>query len=77
MRGSVRRKRQRGGRLERLHLVVRIAPGWRAVLYRDDGFKGEQLEITADVPNLTQAVGRCSKGGFNDCVTSIRVFRPQ
>ena len=23
---------------------VRIAPGWRAVLYRDDGFKGEQLE---------------------------------
>ena len=56
---------------------VRVAPGGRAVLYRDDGFKGEQLEITADVPNLTQSVGRCSKGGFNDCVTSIRVFRPQ
>ena len=56
---------------------VRIAPGWRAVLYRDDGFKGDQLEITADVPNLTQSAGRCSKGGFNDCVTSIRVFRPQ
>ena len=56
---------------------VRIAPGWRAVLYRDDGYKGEQLEITADVPNLMQAAGGCSKGGFNDCVTSIRVFRPQ
>ena len=56
---------------------VRIAPGWRAILYRDDGYKGEQLEITADVPNLTQAAGSCSKGGFNDCVTSIRVFRPQ
>ena len=44
---------------------------------RDDGFKGEQLEISADVPNLTRSAGRCSKGGFNDCVTSIRVFRPQ
>jgi hypothetical protein len=55
---------------------VRIAPGWRAILYRDDGFKGEQLEVTGDVPNLTQRPGTCSKGGLNDCVTSIRVFRP-
>ena len=55
---------------------VRIAPGWRAILYRDDGFKGEQLDVTADVPNLTQKPGTCSKGGLNDCVTSIRVFRP-
>ena len=56
---------------------IRVAPGWRATLYKDDGFKGEQLEITADVPNLTNRPGNCSKGGFNDCATAIKVFRTQ
>ena len=55
---------------------VRVAPGWRATLFRDDGFKGEQFEVSGDVPNLQQVAGGCSKGGFNDCVTAIRVFRP-
>ena len=56
---------------------IRVAPGWRATLYRDDGFRGEQLEVTTDVPNLTQASGRCPKGGFNDCATAIRVGRAE
>ena len=55
---------------------IRVAPGWRATLFRDDGFKGEQFEVSGDVPNLQQVTGGCSKGGFNDCVTAIRVFRP-
>jgi hypothetical protein len=55
---------------------VRVAPGWRAILYRDDGFEGEQLEVTGDIPNLQMVPGDCPKGGFNDCVTAIRVFRP-
>jgi hypothetical protein len=55
---------------------IRIAPGWRAVLYRDDDFKGDQLEVTGDVANLQLAAGRCDKGGFNDCVTSLRLFAP-
>lgn len=55
---------------------VRVAPGWRAILYRDDDFDGERLEVTRDVPNLQLVSGRCDKGGFNDCVTSIRVFAP-
>jgi hypothetical protein len=55
---------------------VRVAPGWRATLYRDDGFKGDQLQITEDTPNLQLVPGDCSKGGFNDCVTAIRIFRP-
>jgi hypothetical protein len=55
---------------------IRVAPGWRATLYRDDGFKGEQLELTSDAHNLSEMPGGCSKGGFNDCATAIRVFRP-
>jgi hypothetical protein len=56
--------------------AIRVAPGWRATLYRDDGFKGQQLTITADVPSLTAMPCRCPKGGFNDCASAIRVFRP-
>lgn len=55
---------------------VRVAPGWQALLYRDDDFDGDLLRVTQDVPNLTLARGDCDKGGFNDCVTSIRLIRP-
>ena len=55
---------------------VRVSPGWRATLYRDDEFDGDRLEVTCDIPNLQLVPGKCDKGGFNDCVTSIRVFRP-
>ena len=55
---------------------VRLAPGWRATLYRDDGYKGEELTVSGDIPNLQAVAGDCPKGGFNDCVTAIRVFRP-
>ncbi|HVH54656.1 MAG TPA: hypothetical protein VM791_00275 [Vicinamibacterales bacterium] len=54
---------------------IRLAPGWQATLFRDDGYEGEQLEVTGDIPNLELVMGRCEKGGFNDCVTAIRVFR--
>ena len=54
---------------------IRVAPGWRAVLYKDDDFKGQQLTVTTDVENLTFSPGTCDKGGFNDCATSIRVSR--
>lgn len=55
---------------------IRLAPGWRATLYRDDDFDGDQLDLTADVPNLQLTPGDCSHDGFNDCSTSIRVFGP-
>jgi hypothetical protein len=54
---------------------IRVAPGWRAVLYQDDDFHGQQLTVTTDVENLTFSPGRCDKGGFNDCTTSVRVSR--
>jgi hypothetical protein len=54
---------------------IRVSPGWRATVYRDDDFDGDRLEVTGDIPNLQLVSGKCDKGGFNDCVTSIRVFR--
>lgn len=56
---------------------VRVAPGWRATLYRDPNYHDAALEITADVPNL-QLVREhdCSHGGLNDCVSSVRVRQP-
>jgi hypothetical protein len=54
---------------------VRVAPGWRATIYRDDDFRDDALEITADVPNLQLVAGDCPHEGLNDCVSSVRVRR--
>ena len=53
---------------------VRVAPGWRATLYRDPNYRDDAFEITADVPNL-QLVREhdCPRSGLNDCVSSVRV----
>jgi hypothetical protein len=53
---------------------VRVAPGWRATLYRAPNYRDDALEITEDVANL-QLVREhdCDKGGLNDCVSSVRV----
>ena len=53
---------------------VRVAPGWRATLYRGSNYDDDALEITADVANL-QLVREhdCDRGGLNDCVSSVRV----
>jgi len=55
---------------------IRVAPGWRATVYRDDGYDGDRLDVTGDIPNLQLVSGDCSKGGFNDCISSIRLIRP-
>ena len=54
---------------------VRIAPGWRATIYRDTGYRDDALDINADVPNLQQVSGDCPVGGLNDCVSSVRIRR--
>jgi hypothetical protein len=56
---------------------VRIAPGWRAVLYKDTGYKGQSYEVAGDAPNLQLVPGDCSHDGLNDCVSSIRIDPPQ
>jgi hypothetical protein len=53
---------------------VRVAPGWRATLYRDSKYEDDALELTEDMPNLQLVQRRyCDKGGFNDCASSVRV----
>lgn len=55
---------------------VKVAPGWRATLYRDDNYRDDELTITADQPNLQLVTQHdCPHDGLNDCVTSIRVRR--
>ena len=55
---------------------VRVSPGWRATLYRDDGYRDDAVELTADAPNLQLMTQHdCPHDGLNDCVTSIRVRR--
>ena len=53
---------------------VRVAPGWRATLYRGTGYRDDALDIAEDVPNL-QLIRQhdCPKDGLNDCVSSVRV----
>ena len=55
---------------------IRVAPGWRAIIYSRKDFQGESLEITADVPNLQLVKGSCDHDGLNDCVTSIKLLAP-
>ena len=54
---------------------LRVAPGWRVQIYRDDDFRGQSLSVTADVPNLQLVAGTCDHDGLNDCITSVRVSR--
>lgn len=55
---------------------VKVAQGWRAVIYRDTNYRGQAMEITVDAPNLQLVAGTCSHDGLNDCVTSIKVIAP-
>jgi hypothetical protein len=53
---------------------IRVLPGWSAILYRDDDFKGRSVTLTADAPNLNDLSGPCD-GSFNDCIRSLRVTK--
>ena len=55
---------------------IRVAPGWRAIVYTNDDFKGESLEVTGEVANLQLVAGGCDHDGLNDCVSSIAVIAP-
>ena len=54
---------------------VRVAPGWTATLYRNRDYDGDKLDVTGEIANLQLSRGDCDHDGFNDCTTSIRVFR--
>jgi hypothetical protein len=52
---------------------IRVAPGWRATVYKDTGYRDDSLDVTEDVGNLQLVPGDCDHGGLNDCVSSVRV----
>jgi hypothetical protein len=53
---------------------VRVADGWAATLYEDREFRGRNVTVTTDVLDFRFLSGPCD-GSFNDCVSSMRVFR--
>ena len=55
---------------------IRVAPGWRAIIFEHDDYDGDRLEIMSDIPNLQVVPGDCDHEGLNDCVTSIKVIAP-
>jgi hypothetical protein len=54
---------------------IRVMPGWGATLFEDDEFRGGRIEITTDVPDLKALRGPCGDDSYNDCISSIRVYR--
>ena len=55
---------------------IRVAPGWRATLYEDPGFKGWAADVGEEnVANYQLVRGPCSHDTFNDCASSVRVVR--
>ena len=55
---------------------MRIAQGWHATAYRDKDYKGDSLDVTADVTNLQLVHGDCNHDGMNDCISSIKLTPP-
>ena len=53
---------------------IKVMPGWGATIYRDRDFRGAAMELMADQENLAALGGSCD-GSFNDCVSSLRVYR--
>jgi hypothetical protein len=53
---------------------IKVLPGWGATLYRDRDFSGASMAVTADQESLAAVSGSCD-GSFNDCVSSLRVYR--
>ena len=54
---------------------LRIPAGWSVMVFRDRRYTGSAATYSADVPDLDLVTGPC-RPGFNDCISSIRVFRP-
>ena len=56
---------------------IQVRPGWAATLYLDPDFKGASMEVVGDATNLSTLPGPCKKGGYNDCVSSVRIYRKE
>ena len=55
--------------------ISTVAPGWRATLNEAPKFKGWAAVGEENIANYQLVRGPCSRNTFNDCESSIRVFR--
>lgn len=63
-----------GGNFDDCVSSIRVPDGWTVVVFRDNHWKGASVTYTSDVPDLDMVPGPCDPG-FNDCISSIHVFR--
>jgi len=60
---------------------IRVADGWRAVVYVHDTFGGDSLTVTSDIPDLSRiplpplGIPQDSIRNWDDVISSIRVLR--
>ena len=60
---------------------IRVADGWRAVVYVHDTFGGDSLTVTSDIPDLSRIPrppplpDSTRTWDWDDVISSIRVFR--
>ncbi len=47
-----------------MHASIKVAPGWKAVLFEDDDYKGDSLEVARDIADLDDY-------HMNDKVTAV------
>lgn len=55
---------------------IRVADGWRAVVYQHDTFRGDSLTVTSDIPDLSRIpLPSDSTWTWDEVISSIRVLR--
>ena len=58
---------------------IRVAPGWQAIVYEHDGFRGDSLAVTSDIPDLSRIQLPASPDfpmrTWDERISSIRVRR--
>ena len=52
---------------------VRVAPGWRAIVYEDPDYKGKAFTVTSDIGDLEHSPDPTN---WDDKISSIRLLRP-
>ena len=56
---------------------VRIAPRWRATLYKHESYdRKPTISRSPKTSRTFNSPGDCEKDEFNDCNTCVRVWRP-
>jgi hypothetical protein len=72
LKGPCQKSEDEAGNYDDCVSSLHVPDGWTVTIFRDRGFAGGAATFTADVADLNGVIGPC-KGGFNDCVSSLKV----